>query len=188
MPASLAKVIRRTVTAGRISSERLRAQRLRLQFPGATVHRQARLGRGARVYVAEGSSLVLGPGAIAENVSIQVAPGARVILSGEFIGPNSLIVGRNSITVERGAKIAEMCVLRDSDHVRDLDGSISQTEYSSSPIVIGRDAWLASKVTVLKGVVVGAGATVGAGAVVTRSLPAGSTAVGIPARVVRQPI
>ena len=181
-----AKFFGKTVTGGRILSERMRAQRLRLRFPGTTVHRHARLGRGARVHVAEGSSLVLGPGAIAEHVSIQLARGARVLLNGHYIGPHSCIVARMSITVEQGAQIAEMCVLRDSDHLREDDGRISETHHRSSPIVIGRDAWLASKVTVLKGVVVGAGATVGAGAVVTRSLPPRSTAVGVPARVVRQ--
>ncbi len=182
MPASLAKYLRRSMTARRILGEQLRARALRLQFPGATVHRRARLGRGARVYVNEGGSLVLGSGAIAENVSIHVARGARVVLAGRFIGPNSCIVGRKSIIVEAGAMIAEMCVLRDADHLRDEDGSISTIEYTSAAITIGRDAWLASGVIVLKGVQIGAGATVGAGAVVTRSVPARSTSVGIPAR------
>ncbi len=186
MNASAAKFLRRSMTASRILRGHLRAQALRLQFPGASVHRHARLGRGARVHVSEGGSLVLGPCAIAENVSIQVAQGARVVLGGRFIGPNSLIVSRKSITVDSGAMIAEMCVLRDSDHVRDEEGSISDIEYTSGAIVVGRDVWLSSGVVVLKGVEIGPGATVGAGAVVTRSLPARSTSVGVPARVVRQ--
>ncbi len=51
-------------------------------------------------------------------------------------------------------------------------------------VVIGRDVWLGARAIVLPGVVIGDGCVVGAGAVVTRSLPAGSIAVGVPARVV----
>jgi len=53
-------------------------------------------------------------------------------------------------------------------------------------VVIGRDVWLGARAIVLPGVVIGDGCVVGAGAVVTRSLPAGSIAVGVPARVVGQ--
>ncbi len=51
-------------------------------------------------------------------------------------------------------------------------------------IVIEDDVWLASGVTVLAGVRIGRGTVVGAGAVVTRDLPPGKVAVGVPARVV----
>ncbi len=51
-------------------------------------------------------------------------------------------------------------------------------------VVIGRDVWLGARVIVLPGVEIGAGCVVGAGSVVTRSLPADSIAVGVPARVV----
>jgi acetyltransferase-like isoleucine patch superfamily enzyme len=56
--------------------------------------------------------------------------------------------------------------------------------YTTAPIVIGDDVWLGSKSVVLKGVSIGRGAVVGAGAVVTRSLPSGAVAVGVPARVI----
>jgi acetyltransferase-like isoleucine patch superfamily enzyme len=49
---------------------------------------------------------------------------------------------------------------------------------------IGSDVWLGARVVVVAGVTIGDGCVVGAGAVVTRSLPAGSIAAGVPARVV----
>jgi acetyltransferase-like isoleucine patch superfamily enzyme len=49
-------------------------------------------------------------------------------------------------------------------------------------VVVGSDVWLGVRVTVLPGVTIGDGAVVAAGAVVTRSLPPGCIAAGVPAR------
>ncbi|MBK9991690.1 MAG: acyltransferase [Verrucomicrobia bacterium] len=53
-------------------------------------------------------------------------------------------------------------------------------------VVIGNDVWLGARVVVTAGVTIGDGCIIGAGAVVTRDIPAGSIAVGVPAKVVSQ--
>jgi maltose O-acetyltransferase len=57
---------------------------------------------------------------------------------------------------------------------------------SAKPIAIEDNVWLGGGVIVCPGVTIGVNTVVGAGAVVTRDLPAGVLAAGIPARVVRE--
>jgi acetyltransferase-like isoleucine patch superfamily enzyme len=45
--------------------------------------------------------------------------------------------------------------------------------------------WLGANVTVLKGVTIGNDAVIGAGSVVTKDIPTGAIAVGVPAKVIK---
>lgn len=56
----------------------------------------------------------------------------------------------------------------------------------AKPITIEDDCWLGGNVTIMPGVRIGKGCVIGAGSVVTRDIPAGSLAMGVPCRVVRQ--
>ena len=59
------------------------------------------------------------------------------------------------------------------------------TEEQVKPIVLEDDVWLARGVVVNAGVRIGRGTIVAAGSVVTKDLPAGVLAGGVPARVIR---
>jgi len=57
---------------------------------------------------------------------------------------------------------------------------------SAEPITLGDNVWLGSAAVVCPGVTIGDDTVVGAGAVVTRDLPAGVVAAGVPAQVLRE--
>jgi acetyltransferase-like isoleucine patch superfamily enzyme len=74
----------------------------------------------------------------------------------------------------------------DFDHViADIHVPIKDQGIVKSPVRIGPDTWLGTKVSVLKGTRIGRGCVLGAHAVVRGDLPDYSIAVGAPARVVR---
>lgn len=64
------------------------------------------------------------------------------------------------------------------------DGSKKRFCYAK-PVHIGNDCWFGASVTVCPGVTVGDNCVIGAGSVVTRDIPQGSFAAGVPCRVIR---
>lgn len=55
----------------------------------------------------------------------------------------------------------------------------------ASPVKIGNNVWIGSHVIILPGVTIGNNCVIGAGSVVNKSIPDNSTAVGVPAKVVK---
>lgn len=54
------------------------------------------------------------------------------------------------------------------------------------PVHIGRNVWIGGGAQIMPGVTIGDDTVIGAGSVVTRDIPAGVVAVGVPCRVVRE--
>jgi acetyltransferase-like isoleucine patch superfamily enzyme len=64
------------------------------------------------------------------------------------------------------------------------DGELLRAgEWRLEPTRVARRASIGSNATLLPGITVGEGALVAAGAVVTRDVPAGAIAAGVPARI-----
>ncbi|GAB3833651.1 acyltransferase [Kribbella italica] len=92
------------------------------------------------------------------------------------------------LDVEIGAStlIADWTYICDFDHkTDDLDLPIKDQGLVKSPVRIGPDCWLATKVTVTRGTDIGRGAVIGANSVARGNIPAYAVAVGVPAVVVR---
>ena len=116
------------------------------------------------------------------------AAGTDVRLSvgrGAYLNRGTFVDAVERVTIGRDVAIGPRCYITDHDHGTDPARTPLGQPMVSAPTHIGDRAWLGAHVTVLKGVTIGDGTIVGAGSVVTKSLPAGVVAVGVPARVVR---
>jgi maltose O-acetyltransferase len=98
-------------------------------------------------------------------------------------GPLHLDLGAE-VRIGNGVRIGHDVSMLTISHAIGDEGLRSGLSEAWS-IEIGDGAWLASRVTVLPKVRIGAGAVVAAGAVVTRDVPANTLVAGVPARVMR---
>jgi len=116
-----------------------------------------------------------------DYVYIRAGAEGRVIIA-DRVAINSFcrIFGHGSVMVGEDTQIGPGSLITTTDH--DYGDSL-QTRYQ--PVSIGKRVWIGANVTVLPGVTIGDGSVIGAGAVVTKDIPAGVVAVGVPARVVR---
>jgi acetyltransferase-like isoleucine patch superfamily enzyme len=113
--------------------------------------------------------------------------GKLIIRSDTFIQPRcQFTVFEGKIEIGCGVQIAPNCAFYPYDHSFEFGKLIGkQPLHTKGGIIIGDDAWLGYGVVVLDGVKIGKGAVIGAGSVVTKSIPDGGIAVGVPARVIR---
>lgn len=103
------------------------------------------------------------------------------------------VFGRDTVVncyldVEVGAAtiVADWVYVCDFDHVHtDVGVPIKDQGIVKSPVRIGPDCWLGTRVTVLRGVTVGRGCVLAAHAVVRTDAPDHSVVVGVPGRVVK---
>jgi maltose O-acetyltransferase len=108
--------------------------------------------------------------------------GVLAIGPSTYINYGVSISAHDRVSIGRDCQIGNYTLIMDNDY-HDMNDHLQLGE--SRPIVIEDGVWLGARVTVLKGVRIGAGSVVGAGAVVTKDIPPRSFAAGVPAKVVR---
>jgi maltose O-acetyltransferase len=101
-----------------------------------------------------------------------------------FVNFGLVVLDGGTVTIGDDVQIGPNVQLLTATHPLDAGRRRDKWE-SAEPICIGSNVWLGGGVIVCPGVTIGDDTVVGAGAVVTRDLPAGVLALGVPARVVR---
>lgn len=95
------------------------------------------------------------------------------------------------ITIGNHVGIAGYATIADSDgHPTDKERRLRGegiTEADIRPVTIGNHVWIGRFAQILKGVTIGDGAVIAAGSVVASDVPEGALAMGVPARVLKQP-
>lgn len=133
-----------------------------------------------------------------DNVSIGAF--SRVIVSTSLnnIG-NKIVIGNNVGIGEfaylggaGGLEIGDECIVGqylschpENHNYEDLNIAIRHQGVTRKGIVIGKNCWIGSKVTILDGVKIGNGCIIAAGSVVTKSFPENSIIGGVPAKLLK---
>ncbi|MEI8037516.1 MAG: acyltransferase [Verrucomicrobiota bacterium] len=123
---------------------------------------------------------------LAPNVSIR--NGERIVIGADcHIGERCYLwAGDDSgrIVIGDFVSLAPEVFITASDYQFDPGRPFRNQLRRERDVRIGNDVWLGARVVVTAGVSIGDGCIVGAGAVVTKDLPPGSIAAGVPARVI----
>lgn len=99
-----------------------------------------------------------------------------------FINSGCRFQDQGGVVIGDDSLIGHNTTLATLNH--DIDPS-RRADMHPGPIVIGRNVWIGSNVTVLPGVTIGDDAVIAAASVVTKDVPSRTIAAGSPARVMR---
>ncbi|MDB5100597.1 MAG: lacA 2 [Cyanobacteria bacterium RYN_339] len=151
-----------------------------------------KVGTGARVrgwpcVENEGGEIVIGKNfalfTYLAKVQLYAGPGGRLEIGDDsFVNNGVILSATHSIKIGNRVNIAPHCVLIDNDFHGTADRNGPP---KIAPIVLEDDVWLGTRVTVLKGVTIGRGSVIASGSVVTKDVPPGVLAGGVPAKVIK---
>lgn len=98
---------------------------------------------------------------------------------------NLIITDGAAVTFGNNVFIAPNCCFTTAEHAIDPQQRRDGLEIAK-PITVGNNVWIGAGATVLAGVTIGDNSVIGAGSVVTKSIPGGVVAVGVPCKVMRK--
>lgn len=120
------------------------------------------------------ADLIVGRNVICRNFEIfHVSSGKLILHDGVFVNNSCSFNCMERIEVGNGTMMGEGVRFYDHDHVYTAE-KIEKWQWSTAPIRVGRDCWIGSNVTILKGVTIGDNTIIGAGCLIRNDIPANS--------------
>ena len=111
--------------------------------------------------------------------------GYNIVVGDDFYSNHNLIITDGAaVTFGNNVFIAPNCCFTTAEHAIDPELRKKGVEIAK-PIDVGNNVWIGAGSTVLAGVTIGDDSVIGAGSVVTRDIPSGVVAAGVPCRVKR---
>ena len=120
------------------------------------------------------ASFIVGSNVICRNFENFRVPSGKLILhDGVFINNSCSFNCMERIEIGAGTMMGEGVRFYDHDHVYTAE-KIEKWQWTTAPIRVGRDCWIGSNVTILKGVTIGDNTIIGAGCLIRNDVPANS--------------
>jgi acetyltransferase-like isoleucine patch superfamily enzyme len=144
------------------------------------------IDKRAEFYFGKQASLQVGTGVITlYDLTARIEAPVK-IGNDVFFNRGCHIVVKDGLEIGDRSLFGEYVSIHDESHTI-KDGRVEgRNIFESKKIIIGSDVWVGAKATILPGVTIGDRCIIGANAVVTKDIPAGSIAVGVPAKVIRE--
>ena len=98
---------------------------------------------------------------------------------------NLIILDEAPVTIGHDVFIAPDCGIYTAGHPINVIQRNEGLEYAK-PVTIGDNVWIGGGVKIMPGVTIGSQVVIGAGSVVTKDIPSGVVAAGVPCRVIRE--
>ena len=112
--------------------------------------------------------------------------GCNISVGDRFYANHGMIITDGAkVTFGDNVFIAPNCCFTTAEHPTDPELRKAGIEVAK-PIRVGNNVWIGAGSTVLAGVTIGDDSVIGAGSVVTRDIPSGVVACGVPCRVMRK--
>jgi acetyltransferase-like isoleucine patch superfamily enzyme len=157
---------------------RLRNPRLKTQL--FFIDKRAALSIGPQ------GDLLVGSGVITLYDFTARIEAPAVIGNGVFFNRGCHLVVKDGLTIGDRTLIGEYVSIHDEAHTIENERIKGRNDFEASAITIGSDVWIGAKATILPGVTIGDRCIIGAHAVVTKDIPEGTVAAGIPAKVIKR--
>lgn len=187
-----------SVLRGYLLLLRFRAPKLMLLERGVRFFNLPSIQFGRCLKIGEQAYLsALGKGKISLGNNVSIGAFSRIIISTTLNNPGEFITIGNNVGFGEfsyiggagGVMLGDDCIIGQYFSCHPENHTIKENELvrlqptTRKGIVIGKNCWIGSKVTILDGVIIGDNCVIAAGAVVNKCFPANSIIGGVPAKL-----
>lgn len=145
------------------------------------------IGERCGIHILKGGTISCA-GRIIVNDNVMLFSKGKLSI-GTYFGINSYsrIVAHEQINIGDNVTVGQFVTILDHDHKYDfVNENLELDGYTTAPINIGNNVWIADKCTILKGVNIGNNVVIGANTLVNKDVPDNVVFAGSPGRIIKQ--